>query len=182
MITTCGEWMARDERLKSWGKVINGAGAIFLDKDAGYALGGRWVFWGDSVSLSADTFLVVAAEKGSRKNCRYSYVLVEGGESSCRLVGSEEISTVIEAAVNAEKVTEEQVAKSRNSKLYKYALYCHLRFSGVACAAPVGATVVDEPPEDVRTAATIQQEIDECEERLAELRRELQNRLYPQTG
>jgi hypothetical protein len=182
MITTCGEWMDRDTRFKSWGKVIANSSDVALDKDGGYSLKGSWANWTESVSLPVDTFLVVAAEKGSRKNCHYSYVLVEGGESSCRLVEAEEISTVIEAAVNAEKVTEEQVAKSRNSKLYKYALYCHLRFSGVACAAPVGATVVDEPPEDVRTAATIQQEIDECEERLAELRRELQNRLYPQTG
>lgn len=182
MITACGEWLDHDERLKSWGKVIESSRNISLDKEAGFALGGRWVAWGDSVSLAADTFLVVAAEKGSRKNCRYSYVLVEGGESSCRIVEADEISIVIDAAFRAEKVSECEIAKSRNSKLYKYALYCGLRFSGVACAAPVESSAGVKAPEDVRTSIVIQQEIDECEERLAELRRELQNRLYPQTG
>ena len=127
-ITSCGDWgLTADSRFKSWGKKVTKSD-INLEEENGYALGGEWVRWDESVALGADEYLVIAAEVGSRKNKKYSFRFVRGGDE-CTLVSSTNksdgigISMLIEEWASCERITEQQYAKAKNSLLYKYALY-----------------------------------------------------------
>lgn len=160
-ITRCGDWLQNDSRFKSWGKTILQDSDLDLAKDRGYALNGSWVKWDDAVSLGENQFLVVAAETGSRNRHGYEYRLIEGG-STCRRVPGNEMRAVIDGALDAGHIVEANVANAKNSPLYRYALYCHLRYSGFAPAAPAA-----------RDSAVIEAEIKACEEKLEQLRAEL---------
>ena len=127
-ITSCGDWgLTADSRFRSWGKKVTKSD-IDLEEENGYALGGEWVRWDESVALGADEYLVIAAEVGSRKNKKYGYRLVRGGDE-CALVASTSksdgigISILIEEWLVCERITEQQYAKAKNSMLYAYALY-----------------------------------------------------------
>jgi hypothetical protein len=127
-ITSCGDWgLLANSRFKSWGKRVTKSD-IDLEKENGYSLGGEWVRWDESVALGVDEYLVVAAEVGSRKNKKYGYRLVRGGDK-CTLVSSTskndsaKISPQVEEWLSRELITEQQYAKAKNSVLYKYALY-----------------------------------------------------------
>jgi hypothetical protein len=130
-ITSCGDWgLTADSRFKSWGKKVTKFD-IDLEKENGYSLGGEWVRWDESVALGADEYLVIAAEVGSRKNKRYGYRLVRGGDE-CTLVASTSNANGIKIRPQLAEwseygwITEEQWAKSLNSTLYAYALYISL--------------------------------------------------------
>lgn len=164
-ITQCLEWLDRDTRFKSWGRTIKTAADVDISKERGYALSGEWVKWTASVAVGDNEFLVAAAETGSRARRGYSYQLVEGSTSGeCRVVEGDEMRAVIDGALEAGQIDEGHVAKSKNSELYLYALYCHLRFTGFAVPCPTA-----------RTAEAVEAEIRECEERLAVLRAELES-------
>jgi hypothetical protein len=127
-ITSCGDWgLTTDSRFKSWGKKVTKSD-IDLEKEDGYAFGGEWVKWNKSVALGADEYLVIAAEVGSRKNKRYGYRLVRGG-NECTLVSSTSSAGIRPQLTEWSEygwITEEQWAKSLNSTLYAYALYISL--------------------------------------------------------
>jgi len=98
----------------------------------------------------------------------YTSLLVEGGDI-VREVKHDEIGTVLECAVEANRVTKCQLSRASTANLYRFGLYCYLRFSGFAAAMPEG-----------RTDEAIRGDIAECKKRLFELTNELE-RLWNRT-
>jgi hypothetical protein len=131
MITRSSDWLKNDSRFKSWGKKVRPQD-VDLSKENGYALGGAWARWDESVALGAGEFLVVAAETGSRASHDYDYALIEGGETArCLFNGqdkakglpAEEWRALKEAALK--DLPEDQRAKAMNSTLYRFAAVIH---------------------------------------------------------
>jgi hypothetical protein len=161
-MTRCCDWGINDSpSLKAWGKLEH-ASAVDLANERGHALTGKWIQWDEKVDLQPDEFLVVAAEDMARnRRVFYRTKLIEGGAKHCREIPQDEINTVINAAIEADRVPAVAGPKVKDSKLYGYALYCWLRWSGFAAAAPTARTVND-----------VNREIEEVERRLEELKAE----------
>jgi len=125
-ITHCGDWgITRDSRYKAWGKKVTADRVNLTARSGGFALGGDWAKWDDSVAIGNGEYLVVAAETGSRKSHSYRYRLIAGGEVA-RLIEEAERQAVIAAALAAGDITEGDMARQENDRLYEYALYISL--------------------------------------------------------
>jgi hypothetical protein len=123
MITSPSNYLKNDSRFKSWAKVASKS-QVDLSQTGGYAIGGQWVEWNDSVSLDSGEYLVVAAETGSRANHYYSYRLINGDGNRVEL---EERIVVLDRALESGVITEKQRVNAKNNTLYSYALYISLR-------------------------------------------------------
>lgn len=119
MITSPSNFLKHDSRFKSWGKIVTAAD-VDLSQKNGYSLNGQWVKWDESVSLTPGKFLICAAETGSRANHSYDYRIIDGDGNR---VEKEARTALLDSALEAGKITEEQRVKAENSTLYAYALY-----------------------------------------------------------
>ena len=125
MIVKPADFLKCDARFKHWGKVFT-AKDFDEKKDNGYAIGGKFVRWGDSVSLNAGEFMVCAAETGSRGKHSYDYALVIGGPAA-RLIDRDCLKgdpLWKEFLAKREATFDETiVAKAKNNTLYRMGLF-----------------------------------------------------------
>lgn len=130
--------LVTDSRFKKWGKLIRN-GEYDLQAKNGYSLTGAFVRWGESVPLNKGEYLVLAAESGSRKYAAYDYRLVgvdENGEAQ------EITDTDIDTALANTPLPDDVIAKTANSRLYRYAAYIHV----------MTRNAMDDPLADARAA------------------------------
>jgi len=121
MIVKPADFLKCDARFKHWGKVFT-AKDFDENKDNGYAIGGKFVRWGDNVSLNAGEFMVCAAETGSRGKHSYDYKLVVGGPTA-RVIEPEDPLWKEYLAARTATFAEPIVVKAKNNSLYRMGLF-----------------------------------------------------------
>lgn len=120
-ITKPQNWLDADRRFKHWGKLVH-KDDIDLSQKGGYALGGDWIRWTDSVAIGEGDYLIVACENGSIAHHNYEYRIVYMNKEGLLDSGKKIINYCKENCKDTD-----MIAKAENNVLFKYALWVFLR-------------------------------------------------------
>ena len=112
---------------RHWARRVFDARDLDLGLFDGHCLKGAFVNWGEGLVIEAGQFLVLASEHRLRSGrTEFGFALVGVAENRAQVIPEDEIAAAIEAG---EDISAEQRAVAARDRLYRYALYCSLRFS-----------------------------------------------------